>query len=220
MNILITGGNTQTPIDKVRVISNIFKGRTAIQLAEHCFNQGHNVTLLGNPDMKDRVDIKNSFYYKFLPYRTYDDLFDLMKFQIKHGKFDVIIHSAAVSDYTVAGTFVKDNGNLCDLDSSGKIASDHKELYLRLVPTKKIVDKIRSSWGFEGKLVKFKLQVDMSDEDLLEVASASRLNSKADFIVANCLEWAKEKAYILGDNLQQEVVRENLPRALLDVLEK
>ena len=34
------------------------------------------------------------------------------------------------------------------------------------MPTEKIVDKIKGDWGFKGQLVKFKLQVGISDDEL------------------------------------------------------
>lgn len=46
MNLLVTAGNTQTLIDKVRCITNIFSGRTGSQIASHAYDRGHNVTLL------------------------------------------------------------------------------------------------------------------------------------------------------------------------------
>ena len=87
------------------------------------------------------------------------------------------------------------NINLVKVNSGSKIGSDHNELFLKLVPTAKIIDKIRDPWGFEGTLVKFKLQVGMSDQELLRIAGESREHSLADYIVANCLEWCAERAY-------------------------
>ena len=47
---------------------------------------------------------------------------------------------------------------------------------------------MRSEWKFGGVLVKFKLEVCVSDERLLEVAEESRRQSRADLMVANTLE--------------------------------
>ena len=60
----------------------------------------------------------------------------------------------------------------------------------------KLVDRIRGDWGFRGVLVKFKLEVGMSDEELLEVAERSRRQSDADLMVANTLEGAAHWAYL------------------------
>ena len=37
MNILITAGNTHAPIDRLRVITNVFTGRTGAHLARTAF---------------------------------------------------------------------------------------------------------------------------------------------------------------------------------------
>ena len=72
--------------------------------------------------------------------------------------------------------------------TDGKIGSSHDRLILELVPTEKLVDLIRNPWGFTGTLVKFKLQVGLTDDELLAIARKSMADSHADFIVANCLE--------------------------------
>jgi phosphopantothenate-cysteine ligase/phosphopantothenoylcysteine decarboxylase/phosphopantothenate--cysteine ligase len=140
----------------------------------------------------------------------------MMEEELAVPRYDVVIHSAAVSDYYVEGTY---NAALEKLDSSEKICSDHEELYLKLTPTPKIIDQIRDVWGFKGTLVKFKLQVGMSDEELIGIAEASRIHSKADLIVANCLEWCRERAIIIGeDGLVLETTREALPRMLYQII--
>ena len=213
MKVLITAGSTNVMIDKVRCISNIFKGRTGSELARYFSYNGydreadsfdmsnkHEVTLItSNPHHHLVENIKG---LNILPYKTYDELYSLMEQQITSNDYDVVIHSAAVSDYKVAGTYASKGGvhheDLHEVDSSTKISSSAKELYIKLVPTEKIIDKIRDLWGFKGKLVKFKLQVGMTDEELLDIAFKSMQHSNADFIVANCLEWARDRAFIIS----------------------
>jgi len=197
MKVLVTAGSTNVMIDKVRCISNIFKGKTGADIASHFSKAGNDVTLITSANIIPEA-VKNVFKYK-----TYDDLYELMEMETTVGNYDVIIHSAAVSDYKVEGTYVErqtyQNFILDKIDSSKKISSSNKELFLKLVPTEKIIDKIRDPWGFKGILVKFKLQVGISDEELLTIAKKSRKDSDAEFIVANCLEWAKDRAYIVND---------------------
>ncbi|MFA5186244.1 MAG: phosphopantothenoylcysteine decarboxylase [Patescibacteria group bacterium] len=220
MNILITAGSTCVQIDQVRVISNIFKGRTGIEIARAAANMGHRVTLLtsrgiGATSQLLREPLSPSHAITLCGFRTFDELSVLMEQKIRGEKFDAIIHSAAVSDYKVAS--VRDGGRMLDADETGsKIGSGHGSLWLELVPTEKLVDKIRPVWGFKGTLVKFKLQVGIPDDELITIARKSRRDSEADIIVANCLEWAKEYAYIIGANDQAErVTRETLPYVLL-----
>ena len=44
MNILITAGNTAAPVDRVRVVTNIFTGRTGAEVARTAWMRGHRVT--------------------------------------------------------------------------------------------------------------------------------------------------------------------------------
>jgi phosphopantothenate-cysteine ligase/phosphopantothenoylcysteine decarboxylase/phosphopantothenate--cysteine ligase len=202
VKILITGGNTFVPIDKVRGITNIFRGSTAVAIANQAVKDGHEVVLLGNRHMEAKLGylVYKGSKMEFSIYRTYDELYEAMQERVNYGDFDVVIHSAAVSDYKVSrvlGPAMLDSS----IPTGGKISSSYERLYLELTPTEKIVDKIRNEWEFEGVLVKFKLQVDMSDGELLRIAERSRLASRADLMVANCLEWAKERAFILGRSL-------------------
>ncbi len=237
MKILVTGGNTEIPIDKVRCISNIFHGRTAVAIAAAATRHGHDVCLVGNrrmgPDANGPRAI-GPFEHRFVEYRTYDDLIAVMEREVTTGGYDAVIHSAAVSDYKVAGVYAPANGpfeasyggvqtieglSLEPVTSSGKVPSTHQELFIRLTPTEKIVDKIRSPWGFGGVLVKFKLQVDMSDDELHAIARKSMATSSADLIVANCLEWARDRAFVLGKVLGNEVKREDLADYLVTCVE-
>ncbi|HEY2908611.1 MAG TPA: phosphopantothenoylcysteine decarboxylase, partial [Gemmataceae bacterium] len=45
MNILVTAGNTQAPVDRVRCLTNIFSGRTGAAIALAAWTRGHTVTL-------------------------------------------------------------------------------------------------------------------------------------------------------------------------------
>ena len=65
------------------------------------------------------------------------------------------------------------NGKLMDV-SAGKVKSHHPELWLRLTPTPKLADLVRTAWGFRGAFVKFKLEVGATDDQLREVAVRCR----------------------------------------------
>ncbi len=210
--ILITAGNTLTPIDRVRGITNIFTGRTGASLAEEARARGHHVRLLtSHPELT-----QPSNTLKVLAYRTFDDLQTLMEQEIRSGSYSAIIHSAAVSDYAVAGVFAGPDQQDA---SAGKVKSHHQELWLKLVPTPKLVDSIRSDWGFRGTLVKFKLEVGISDEELLRIAEKSRVQSRANLMVANTLEGAKEWAYV-GAGTYDKVPRDNLARQVIERVEQ
>ncbi|MBI3776889.1 MAG: hypothetical protein HY273_15330, partial [Gammaproteobacteria bacterium] len=59
--------------------------------------------------------------------------------------------------------------------SADKVKSDAPELWLRLVRAPKLIDVMRAAWGFRGILVKFKLEVGVSQKQLLDIAEKSGL---------------------------------------------
>lgn len=213
MKVLVTAGSTVVPIDQVRVISNIFHGKTGTAIARYLFLQGDEVTLMtSSPKLVTDCGSR----LRVVPFRTHDDLLDQMESEIKGGSYDAVIHSAAVGDYSVAGVYSQnEDGSLSLLDNNTKISSNHDSLFLKMKPTLKIIDLIRNPWGFTGRLVKFKLEVGISNEELIKIAKKSRQASEADLIVANCLEWSRYYAYIItraGHHIR--VAREEIPTIL------
>src|SRR6516225_4200424 len=107
MNILITAGNTFVPIDRVRGMTNIFTGRTGTQIALQGQERGHAVTLLtSHPEAATEfLGGKHAPLDRWAvePYQTFDDLHRLTEHFLQRGRFDALVHSAAVSDYAPAG---------------------------------------------------------------------------------------------------------------------
>lgn len=222
MNILVTAGNTQTPVDRVRCITNIFSGRTGAQVATTAHDRGHAVTLLTShpevlasiPPACERV----APGWTVRTYRTFDDLERLMAAEVTSGRYDAVIHAAAVSDFHVAGVFTHRDGQFEDV-SAGKVKSSHPELWLKLVQAPKLVDQVRGAWGFRGKLVKFKLEVGVSEAELLDIAERSRLHSGADLMAANTLDGMHDWALVgAGPNGYAKVPRAELAARILDSL--
>jgi phosphopantothenoylcysteine synthetase/decarboxylase len=159
-----------------------------------------------------------------------------MQNEFRAQAFDAVCHCAAVSDYLPAGTFAPDPGTCFNAragqwesrggppslteQKAGKIKSSEPELWLRLVRAPKLVDRIRQPWGFGGVLVKFKLEVGISEEKLVEVAEASRRQSAADLMVANTLDGAAHWACVgpIGDRYER-VPRRELPDRLVLAVE-
>ena len=85
---------------------------------------------------------------------------------------------------------------LLESRTAGKVKSDDEELWLRLVKAPKLIDRMRRDWGFGGVLVKFKLEVGVTENELQEIAERSRQRSEADLVVANTLDGAAHWALI------------------------
>jgi phosphopantothenoylcysteine synthetase/decarboxylase len=242
MRILVTTGNTQVPIDRVRCITNVFSGRTGTAIALHAHNFGHHVHLLtSRPELVDEMTGKQDLSdesWEVTGYQTFEDLEIFLPTLLNTESFDALIHCAAVSDYLLAGVyapkpgarFVPEQGQWhthgaeplsFDERSAGKIKSLDSELWLRLTRAPKLIDQIRTRWHFRGILVKFKLEVGVGEDRLQEIAEESRRDSGADLMVANSLEGANDWAY-LGPlaGKYQRIERSELPAILISAVEK
>ena len=238
LRVLVTAGNTQTPIDRVRCVTNVFTGRTGGRLALEAFDRGHAVTLLtSHPGVIGdlRPDFAPADRWQVQPYRTFDDLHLALANRIPTGGFDAILHAAAVGDYALAGVYAPapdaafdatelrwtgDGPHVVDA-AKGKVKSCHPEVWLRMVPTPKLVDRMRSPWGFTGVLVKFKLEVDVTEAELIAIARRSRAQSDADFLVANTLDGYDSVALLVDRaDAVERLARSDLPRRLLGRVER
>ncbi len=239
MNILVTAGNTLVPIDRVRCITNIFTGRTGAAIALAAHDRGHTVTLLtSHPEAVAELHQKATppdGRWTTSRYSMFDELGQQLHAAIQEGRLDAIIHCAAVSDYLADGIYAPAEGVRFDQDTGTwrgeparlidrqalKIKSDEPELWLRLVRAPKLIDQMRTPWGFSGLLVKFKLEVGVPDDQLLKIAEQSRQASCADLMVANTLDDAAASAYIgLLDGSYQKVSRRELAGRLIQELER
>jgi phosphopantothenoylcysteine synthetase/decarboxylase len=169
-------------------------------------------------------------------YRTFEELENEMEHAIRSGALDAVIHCAAVSDYRAAGIYAPSPGTQfrqadgrwtasgypgLEDRSAGKVKSDEPELWLRLMRTPKLVDRIRRDWHFQGLLVKFKLEVGVQENQLLEIAEQSRRRSAADLMVANTLETMRQCAYIGPiDGQYHQIKRSELAPRLLQAIEQ
>jgi phosphopantothenate-cysteine ligase/phosphopantothenoylcysteine decarboxylase/phosphopantothenate--cysteine ligase len=204
MRVLVTSGSTMVPIDRVRAISNVFRGRTGANIALEACQRGHHVHLLASDPEVLKAEATASFpadRWRVERFRTFDDLHAAMRRIIENDKVDVVIHSAAVSDYRVEGVFAPETDTCFNPETrtwegtparmadrtAGKVKSNEPELWLRMVQNPKLIDLIRPCWHFSGILVKFKLEVGVDEQQLLEIAERSRTHSAADLVVANTL---------------------------------
>lgn len=224
MRLLVTAGNTQTPIDQVRVITNIFTGRTGAAIALEAWRRGHQVVLLtSHPEAIEALGPPppGDPRWTLLTYRTFDDLEAALAGAIARQPDQAVVHAAAVSDYRVSGVYVPDPvpGAWKDV-AAAKIHGSYPELWLRLTPTPKLIDRFRTHWHLRGLLVKFKLQPPCSEEQLLDAAEQARRQSQADLLVANTLDELHRWAW-LGplEGRYLRLQRSELPQRLCAALE-
>jgi len=84
--------------------------------------------------------------------------------------YDALISAAAVADYT--------------LDASAEKIKSGQDLVLRLKPTRKIIKTVRAAFP-DLKIVGFKAEADVSEEELLARAEEAMQASGLDLVVAN-----------------------------------
>jgi phosphopantothenoylcysteine synthetase/decarboxylase len=171
--VLVTAGPTWVHVDAVRHLSNLSSGRTGLLIARAVAERGAEVVLLlgpgrALPSSDDRARLR------IIDFVTFDDLHALVREHVGSRSYDSLVHTAAVSDYRPAQ------------EERGKLPSGEDELVLRLRPTPKIVDEVRPL-DPDILLVKFKLEVGRTEDELLAIAEASRARSDADMVVANDL---------------------------------
>jgi len=193
--ILVTGGSTWVPIDNVRVITNVFGGTTGYRIAIQAAQMGADVTLLLGPHRIEETTVfidepvenvlgkmqkyvlerekiaRSGGKLEIVHYDYFQDLMDLMEKYISTKKFRAVIHSSAVADYAPT-------------KQDGKISSGLDELYIKTIPTPKIISHIKD-WDPNVYLVQFKLEVGLTEEDLIAKAVSGIKKNRADLAVAN-----------------------------------
>jgi phosphopantothenoylcysteine synthetase/decarboxylase len=178
VNILITAGGTEEPLDGVRCLSNRSTGSTGRAIAAHFASRGAQVTLLH----AERVQV-GDLSLTTASYRTFDELADLLQRSLAGEHFDAVIHLAAVGDYHLEAIEV--DGRTLAPGGRGKIDSGH-ELVLRLAPNPKLIDSLQTwSQNPDLRIVGFKL-TDSEDLAGREAAARSLLDrGVAEFVVLN-----------------------------------
>lgn len=207
--ILVTAGPVWVPIDKVRVITNIFGGALGSIIAKKAAEAGASTKLLLGPG---RVFFNKKIRgLEVIRFKYFSEIMELVKTEVKNEKYDIVIQSAAISDYCPAKV------------DSGKIKSGQKSLTIKLKPLPKIVDMIKK---IDPKvfLVKFKLEVNKSEKELVGIAKDSMKSSRADLIVANDFSTVSKnhQAFIINkkDEIKMVKGKEKIAEQILLAIEK
>ena len=176
MRVLITCGATWTPIDDVRVISNVSSGEMGHLIAQAFRSYGAFVTMIEGPVTHTLVDKKTrgerSRTIKIIKYRFFDELARVLSQELLK-KYDMIIHAAAVSDFKVIRPL------------KGKISSN-KAVTLKLAPTVKLIKDIKRL-SPKSFLVGFKLESNLNPKNILKTVKSLFIQAGCDLVVANTL---------------------------------
>ena len=132
--VLITAGGTREPIDSVRYIGNISSGRTAAMLTDALVAAGNEVTWLGATDA-----VRPEACCDMHSFNTFGDLDQQLQHLLGTLHFDVVIHAAAVSDFSVASVETLESGTISPV--RGKLLSG-AGLRIHLQPYPKLLDRL------------------------------------------------------------------------------
>ena len=164
--ILVTAGATREFLDPVRFLSNPSTGKMGIAMAEAALSLGAEVTLL-HADPVDTTALPPSI--KKERFTSTDDLFNGVK---THADDDVIIMTAAVSDFRPAKTHPQ------------KVKKENAEMQVTLERTPDILQWLGDRKPDSGQIL---IGFAMETEDLVSRAREKRIRKNIDWIVANDL---------------------------------
>ncbi len=161
--IIVTAGGSIEEIDSARVLTNRSTGKMGVAIAEECFRRGADVLLV-----RSESSIMTHLPVKQMTFQTAHDLEAILQKEIPH--YDIVIHAAAVSDFTI--NKIEDK-----LDSE-------KPMSLTLQPTKKIINEIKK-WNPKITLIGFKA-VHGIDKTKLKIAIEKKFKqTNADYLIVN-----------------------------------
>ena len=93
--ILVTAGPTLEYIDPVRVITNKSSGKMGLALVNEALSRGAQVTLISGP-----ISINPALGSKVINVESTSEMHDAVVSELKSEKYNIVIASAAVSDWT------------------------------------------------------------------------------------------------------------------------
>lgn len=175
MRILVTAGATREPIDSIRYISNFSSGRTGAMLTQYLADKGHEVTHLSGvgsaePNVSNKMDKMSSRTFE-----SYSSLESLLISELSLRSYDLIIHAAAVGDFSLTKPFL------------GKLESN-QSLQLDLKPNPKLILKLRSMIPAQFPqpvIVGFKLTCTQDPQERQEAILKLSMTPDVDFVVHN-----------------------------------
>ncbi|MGD0953499.1 MAG: bifunctional phosphopantothenoylcysteine decarboxylase/phosphopantothenate--cysteine ligase CoaBC [Methanotrichaceae archaeon] len=159
--ILITSGSNAEKIDPIRILTNRASGRTGVEIGLEAYRRGGEITIVHR-------------YRMGLPFRevyaeSAQEMLDAVLSELESG-YCALISAAAIADYT--------------MDPMEEKIKSGQDLVLRLKPTKKMIKEVRSAYP-DLKIVGFKAETDVSDDELVKRATESMKSADLDFVVAN-----------------------------------
>ena len=205
--ILITGGPTPVPLDRIRSITTGFSGALAIMIAREAWFRGADVQLLlGKGSLKAPEFITHQVAVNFESFQSL--LFELLKKQASEWG----IFTAAVADFQPESIF------------DGKWSISGKKQILNLKPTPKLIDEVHKLMP-DLRIVPFKYEESVSHEKLMMIAKGRLEKGQYPMLVANRGEESREAgeqvAWIVSTSEEPQRIngKQEIATAILDRIE-
>jgi phosphopantothenoylcysteine decarboxylase/phosphopantothenate--cysteine ligase len=180
MRCVVTVGPTYEPLDDVRRLTNFSTGRLGTELANFLTARGHEVTLLLGEQATFRGEPRARQVETFT---TTLDLRDRLQ-ALSGPSIEALFHTAAVSDFAFGKVWRRSpQGELAEVQA-GKIPTRLGPLLVELVPTPKIITRLRG-WFPRAHLVGWKYEVDGDLESTIRLAENQIAECHTDACVAN-----------------------------------
>lgn len=166
--VLVTTGSTREPIDSVRFLTNFSGGRLGYEIARAFAAQQADVTVLCPKETPFLAApaIAGVRHKYFTNHQSLDQLL------FEDAEQDIIIHAAAVSDFCTGDRV------------TGKFPSD-RSFTINLIPTEKLIEKLRHHFGKRAFLVGFKLLVGANRNARIVAGIAQNKRSGLNLTVVN-----------------------------------
>ena len=177
--ILITSGGTREDIDGVRFISNLSTGKTGAAIAKYFSQRNHEVTFLhAAGSFQPEANCTK------IEFNSFKDLDENLKNLLSSKSYDMVIHLAAVSDFSPVS--IEINKNIFALPIQRKVDSDAETLTISLKRNFKITEKLRLySKNKNLFLVAFKLTTGAPLSERTDATKKLFDSSNVDFVVSN-----------------------------------
>lgn len=162
LNVLVTAGPTQEPLDPVRVITNRSSGKMGYAVAQAAASRGAKVTLVSGPTSLAKPAIS-----EFVPVQTAEEMH--MAAAARFDKADIAIGVAAVADWRPIHA------------ADAKLSKDKGSPQIEWMPTVDILAELGKQKRANQILVGFSLETDPS-----RLKSPAKLEKKnLDLLIAN-----------------------------------
>lgn len=186
MRCLVTAGPTWEPVDGARRLTNFSTGRLGGELANALAMAGHEVVLFLSETATWRVPLAA---VAVEPFSTTVSLAQALEGWATDLPV-AVFHAAAVSDFSVGSRARRVGPDTWIPETAGKPSTAGGPLWLELVPTSKILPRLRD-WFPRAHVVGWKYEVDGDRDTAIRRGREQIEAARSDACVVNGPAWGR-----------------------------